>query len=114
MSFFKSLFGSPSTQGENVKVLSPSEFKTGLNQKNILLIDVRTQVEYKSGHIKKSINVDFFQQGKFKSTIESLDKSKDVYVYCRSGQRSRKAAKMIADMGFSNVFDLQGGYLAWN
>jgi rhodanese-related sulfurtransferase len=114
MSFFKSLFGSSTPENDNVKVLSPTEFKSALNQKNIHIIDVRTPIEFKSGHIKKAKNIDFFQQSNFKSQFENLDKSKPVYLYCRSGNRSRKAARMISDMGFQEIYDLQGGYLAYS
>ena len=48
-----------------------------------------------------------------KSYFEKLDMSKPVYIYCRSGARSRKAAHKLADMGFKEIYDLQGGYSKW-
>lgn len=49
----------------------------------------------------------------FESEIQKLDKSKPVYVYCRSGMRSQKAAQKMIELGFTQVIDLEGGYLSW-
>ncbi|NND78860.1 MAG: rhodanese-like domain-containing protein, partial [Maribacter sp.] len=49
----------------------------------------------------------------FKQAFEKLDKSKPVYLYCRSGSRSKKAAQKVLDMGFVKVYDLKGGYMRW-
>lgn len=46
--------------------------------------------------------------------MEKLDKEKPVYIYCRSGGRSGKAAKQLADEGFTEIYDLDGGILEWN
>ena len=76
------------------------------------LIDVRTAKEYKNGHIPNSQNLDFLN-GDFQKGISSLDKEKPVYVYCKSGNRSGKAAAALKEKGFTKVFDLEGGYSAW-
>jgi rhodanese-related sulfurtransferase len=49
----------------------------------------------------------------FESEIQKLDKTQPVYVYCRSGARSQKAAEKMVEMGFTQVIDLEGGYLSW-
>lgn len=89
------------------------DFKYSILQKNVQLIDVRTPKEYRSGHISKAVNIDVFQQSSFRPAVEKLDKNKPVYLYCRSGNRSQKAARILSDMGFDEIYDLKGGYMSW-
>ncbi|OJJ14840.1 rhodanese family protein [marine bacterium AO1-C] len=81
--------------------------------KKAQLIDVRSPGEFQSGHIAKSKNINVMAPG-FKSQIESLDKTKTYYVYCRSGMRSARACKIMAKNGFENVYNLKGGVMGWN
>ena len=113
MSFLSSLFGGSALNSDKFEVLDKNAFKAAIQQKKIQLVDVRTPREYKGGDIGKAINIDLFQGGSFKQVIEKLDKSKPVYLYCRSGSRSKKAAQKILDMGFEKVYDLKGGYMHW-
>lgn len=110
MSFISALFGKKNTQNEFVTLLSPMEFKLKVESQNIQLVDVRTQKEFKSGHLKGAKNIDFFS-GRFNIEFDKLDKEKPVYVYCRSGSRSRQTARKLANMGFNEIYDLQGGIL---
>jgi thioredoxin len=80
---------------------------------NAQLVDVRTPEEYNSGHIENSINLNIYDSN-FEKEISKLDKSKPVFVYCRSGGRSSSAASKLVEMGFSEIYDLQGGITAWN
>ena len=80
----------------------------------IPLIDVRTPQEYAQGAIKGAVNIDYFDQKLFLKKISALEKSKPVYLYCRSGNRSMKAARQLASLGFEKIYDLAGGYLAWS
>jgi len=50
----------------------------------------------------------------FYRSFEKLDKSKPVYLYCRSGNRSKKSADILIELGFSKVYDLNGGFIEWN
>ncbi|WP_394466631.1 rhodanese-like domain-containing protein [Mariniflexile sp. HNIBRBA6329] len=111
MALFSFLFGSK-VQNANIKVLAPNEFKKQITNHSVQLIDVRTANEFKSGHIKKANNIDFFSSS-FIAQLEKLDKQKPVYVYCRSGNRSNKAANQLAKMGFVEIYDLKGGFLNW-
>ena len=113
MSFLSSLFSGSLLNSENFEVLDKTEFKRAIQQKNIQLIDVRTPREYNGGHIGKAVNIDFFQTNSFKMAFEMLDKKKPVYLYCRTGSRSRKAAQKVIELGFEKVYDLKGGYLQW-
>jgi len=113
MSFLSSLFGGSALNSDKFEVLDKNAFKVAIRQKKVQLVDVRTPREYKGGHIGKAINIDLFQGGSFKKAFEKLDKNKPIYLYCRSGSRSRKAAQKILDMGFEKVYDLKGGYMRW-
>ncbi len=113
MNFFSSLFGGSALNSDKFEVLEKNAFKAAIRQKKVQLVDVRTPREYKGGHIGKAVNIDLFQGGSFKQAFEKFDKNKPVYLYCRSGSRSKKAAQKILDMGFEKVYDLQGGYMRW-
>ncbi len=99
------------TQSQNV--LTPSEFKTKLESKeNAQLLDVRTPGEFQDGYIPNAINIDY-KNSNFSEKIKELDKSKPVFVYCLAGARSADAAKILAENGFNEIYDLKGGYLKW-
>lgn len=80
---------------------------------NSVIIDVRTQREFVTGHLEGAINMDIYQKN-FRDEIEKLDKSKTYYVYCKTGIRSRSAVNYMKQSGFAKVCDLEGGlnYLA--
>lgn len=99
-------------QNSTVKVLSQQEFKEKVIGKDVQLVDVRTPSEYKAGKIDDAINIDYMAAD-FKAKMAKLDKSKPVYIYCQAGGRSASAAKILAEMGFKKVFDLSGGYGAY-
>jgi phage shock protein E len=93
-----------------ISLISPED----LNQanKDIQLIDVRKPEEFSSGHLENAVNMNFYDDD-FEEQIKTLDKSKDVYLYCRSGGRSGKAAQKLEALGFTKVYDLEGGILNW-
>ncbi|MBT8209239.1 MAG: rhodanese-like domain-containing protein, partial [Eudoraea sp.] len=80
---------------------------------DVQLVDVRTQREFRSGHIGKAMNIDFFKGGEFIKAFEDFDKQKPLYLYCRSGNRSQKAARKLVSLGFEKIYDLKGGILRW-
>lgn len=94
-------------------LLSPNEFqKRIVNTSEIQLIDVRTPEEYSEGHLKGAKNININSED-FAKQIEALDTEEPVYLYCRSGGRSGRAAKLLVDMGFTQIYDLDGGITAW-
>jgi rhodanese-related sulfurtransferase len=113
MSIFNLTFGAQAQQIDAYKILDAQIFKDSIATKNIQLIDVRTPDEYKSGHIKNAKNIDFYSSD-FNVEFNKLDKEKPVYIYCRSGSRSRQSANKLADMGFKIIYDLKGGILNYN
>ena len=111
MALFSFLFGSE--KNESVFLIDTHELKEAVTQHNVQLIDLRTPNEFSSGHIENAVNVDFFNQNNFKATFTKLDKKKPLYIYCRSGNRSSRAAKQLAGLGFEKIYDLKGGYMKW-
>ena len=94
-----------------VSLISPKDLNAKLG--DIQLIDVRTPEEYAQGHLKNAVNINFYDPT-FANDMDELDKSKELYIYCRSGKRSGKASKQLENMGFTKVYDLQGGINDWN
>ena len=88
------------------------DFKNKIESENVQLIDVRTPKEYKEGHIKNAENIDFYDTN-FYTQMNMLNKDKPLYIYCRSGGRSGKAATKLSEAGFSLVYDLKDGFLGW-
>ena len=78
-----------------------------------VILDVRTAEEFESGYIKGALNMDIREGPDFLASIESLDKSISYFVYCRSGARSGQACQLMSQMGFSALYNLDGGVLAW-
>ncbi|MDE5794591.1 MAG: rhodanese-like domain-containing protein [Muribaculaceae bacterium] len=87
-------------------------FAEYLTNNSVQLLDVRTPEEYAEGHIAGSRNINVFDSDFIDEAEKTLDKSKPVAVYCRSGKRSADAARELSDIGF-NVVNLEGGILAW-
>lgn len=104
------LFSCTTTAQNNI---STDEFEKGIKKENSQVLDVRTQEEYNSGHIKNSFLADWTKPEQFKERIKSLDKSKPVYTYCLSGGRSSAAAAYLTEAGFSEVYNLSGGITQW-
>ena len=91
--------------------ISPQEAKKRMdNEEDVIILDVRTQEEYDSGHIKNAVclpNEDILSEPDILP-----DKGQQILVYCRSGNRSKQAAQKLADMGYENVLEF-GGILDW-
>ncbi|GIV26318.1 MAG: rhodanese [Bacteroidia bacterium] len=98
-------------QNANFKTVSPSEFQKMMNDKNTIVLDVRTAEEVSEGKIPNAINIDFYSND-FEQQISKLDKTKTILVYCRSGRRSAGAAEVLAKKGYK-VVNLDGGINNW-
>lgn len=79
---------------------------------NAQILDVRTPEEYASGNIENSDNVNWLSDS-FVLRTDKYDKTKPVFVYCKVGGRSSKAANKLAELGFTTIYDLDGGILKW-
>lgn len=95
-------------------LLSPALFKVKLeNGGDYLLLDVRTAEELaENGFINGAKNIDYYAAD-FNEQIEAMNRNVPVMLYCRSGGRSGQTAAMMKELGFKQVYDLNGGYNAW-
>ena len=80
---------------------------------NPQLLDVRTQEEYSVEHIDNAKNVNW-NGDDFVAKVNSYDKSKPIFVYCKVGGRSAQAANKLAELGFKEIYNLNGGIMKWN
>ncbi len=94
-----------------IETIPVKEFASQLNAE-VILVDVRTPEEYKTGHIEGAINVSVTSDD-FNKEIAKLPKTKTIYMYCKSGIRSQRAALKMKDLGFKKMIQLKGGFLAW-
>lgn len=92
---------------------APSSFLESFQtEDDAYLIDCRTPEEFVQGNIKGAVNIDFFNAS-FEKNLTKLDTTKPVYVYCKSGGRSGKAANLLKKIGFDKIVDMKGGYSAY-
>lgn len=100
-------------ESETIQVITPEEMLSLIESgKADQLIDVRTPEEFFEGHLKNAQNI-CVSEDDFEDKIRLLDKSKPVYIYCRSGARSADAANKLEEMGFTKIYDMQGGIQLW-
>ena len=101
------------TNSQNFKSVNATEFKATITKTDdAQILDVRTPGEYANGKIADAKNVDW-NGDSFDTQVANLDKTKPVFVYCLSGGRSKKAANHLVELGFKNIIELNGGYMAW-
>ncbi len=93
-----------------IKKLTPELFKEKSTDQVIL--DVRSSEEFDKEHLEGAININVRDEN-FLKNVEGFDKSKAIFVYCRSGKRSHLATTKLLDLGFENIYDLEGGILNW-
>jgi len=96
---------------QNYENADPEGFAELITKPDVVLLDVRTDGEFKEGHIEKALNIDV-KQGDFMEKAKALPKDKTIAVYCRSGRRSANAANQLASEGYK-VVNLVGGIIAW-
>lgn len=81
---------------------------------NALILDVRTEEEVEEGFIPNMVHIDIRLGQGFVDELQKLDKSKNYYVYCRSGGRSAQACAIMNQMGFETTYNLLGGFMNWD
>lgn len=92
--------------------MGAAEFQTKASEAGVVVLDVRTPAEFAAGHIASAINIDV-EGMTFGGDTSKLDKTASYAVYCQSGRRSGIAVGELKDAGFTNLFELDGGILAW-
>ncbi len=94
--------------------LSQQEWEEQLeNDNNSFILDVRTPEEVEEGYIPNATNIDIYLGQGFLDELEKLDKTKNYYVYCRSGNRSAQACAIMNSIGIENTNNLEGGFMNW-
>ena len=98
---------------DNIELISPQQVYDAIyKDPSIQLVDVRTPEEYKGNHLKGAQNI-CVTSDDFKEKVKILDKNKPVYVYCYKGGRSAQAALELKELGFTKIYDMDGGILLW-
>lgn len=111
--FLTILTGCVKAQNNSESNLSATEFSKKLDlTPNAQLVDVRTPGEFRNGHLKNAMNIDW-NADDFSEKAKALDKDRPVFVYCMSGPRSTSAAAKLQEMGFKNVYEMKGGMMKW-
>jgi thioredoxin len=100
------------SNGQKNKVASPEKFEESIKSEKVQILDVRTADEYKSGHIKNSLQANWLNRPEFDDRTSHLDKSRPIFIYCLSGGRSGAAAEVLTERGYT-VTNLEGGINAW-
>ncbi|WP_407343309.1 rhodanese-like domain-containing protein [Pengzhenrongella phosphoraccumulans] len=101
-----------STASDAVTDVSASEAVKVLAEPDLTVIDVRTPAEFDSGHLDGAINIDI-EGNSFDQQVADLPKDGAYFVYCRSGNRSGTATDHLVKLGFTHIYDLQGGITDW-
>lgn len=86
-------------------------FARVIAMKKVQLVDVRTPAEFAAGHIPQAININVNDEA-FEAQAAQLNKARPVALYCRSGNRSKRAATILSSMGYK-VIELNTGYNGW-
>lgn len=98
------------------ELLSPQDFQqkvdASVNDPSTIILDVRTQDEFNTGHIDRAMLIDYRSQD-FSQQIKRLDPNKKYLIYCRSGVRSSEAIDSLKLLGFNHLLELEGGLNAW-
>lgn len=99
-------------QDIDIKNVTAIEFNKLITEGNGQLVDIRTPNEFKAGHIEGAVIVDFYSSD-YRANLDKLDKSKPIYIYCRSGSRSGKSIGLLKQLGFKEIVNLQRGIIDW-
>jgi rhodanese-related sulfurtransferase len=106
--------GPASTEAASLVTVSPLEASQTIDSApdGLVVLDVRTATEYAEGHIEGATLVDFYAAD-FEAQLAELDPAVPYVLYCRSGNRSGQTMPMMDRLGFLEVYEIDGGILAW-
>ena len=106
---FLDLFG----QNNKFKTVDVAEFAKAVADTSYVVLDVRTPAEHAEGHIPGThFNIDVLEDSYTAVVLKTLPKDKSVALYCRSGNRSKTAARILAENGY-HVLELGTGFKGW-
>lgn len=101
-----------STSSDAITDVDVAEAQQIVDEGNAVILDVRTPEEFAAGHLPGAININV-ESGDFETQVAGLDETAETLVYCRTDNRSGVATDQMADLGFTEMSDLQGGIEAW-
>lgn len=101
-----------SSNSASFETIDVPKAKELIKSQKPVILDVRTPMEVSSGKIKNAINVNVASPS-FKTDVAKMDKNATYIVYCRSGRRSVNACNIMNREGFTNLYNLAGGFNAW-
>lgn len=97
---------------DKVRHVDASGAASLIEKGGVTIVDVRTQDEFREGHLKGAVNIDILEPG-FEEQLGRLDKTRPVLVHCQAGGRSTRSLKSFEKLGFTQVIHLDGGYGGW-
>ncbi len=100
--------------GQNAPVVQAgsAQFNNLTSQNNGILLDVRTKSEFKNGHLPEAGNLNYYALD-FRKKLILLPRNQPIYLYCNTGYRSEKAAEILIENGYTDVYNLQHGIMEW-
>src|SRR6218665_535694 len=101
------------TQPASAIVQKPDNFERSVSSGGQLILDVRSEKEFRTGHIAGAMQANWNDSAEFRQRLQHIDQQQPIYVYCLVGARSAAAARWMRGHGFSNVIELEGGINAW-
>lgn len=104
------IFLSACAQDSKIKNHPAKQLETVTTNPENILLDVRTDEEYDAGHVRNSIHINIYSEKFEEEVLKTIpDKTKTVYVYCKSGKRSMQASEKLVALGYENIINVTGG-----
>ena len=110
---FLAIISPANAQQNSYTQLSSTDFSSALDQEKITIIDVRTNGEFANGHIPNSGQLNYYALD-FRQKLLLLPKDQPIYLYCNTGYRSERAARILAENGYDQVYNLEHGIMEWD
>lgn len=114
--FFLAMIGASEAGGDPARNVGPREARALIREnagnRDFVVLDVRTAGEFAQGHVEGALLVDY-RSPRFREEMGGLDKTKTYLVYCRTGNRSARALKIMSELGFRSHYHLEGGIKRW-
>ncbi|MGB0851355.1 MAG: rhodanese-like domain-containing protein, partial [Bacteroidia bacterium] len=96
-----------------ITINTSEELNRLFNAEEGIMVDVRNQEEYDEGHLEGALNIDLMTQ-RFIEYFSELEKNTQLFIYCSTGSRSKVAVKVLKEMGFQNLYNLENGIREWD
>lgn len=105
---------SSDTTTQSIELVSPTEAAQVIadDPAGLVVLDIRTPQEFNEARLADAVMVDFYAED-FAAQLETLDKDVPYVMYCNSGNRSSDAVKTMKDLGFVEVYEIDGGIVNW-